>query len=169
MDFALSPRIRATQTPPIPSVRAWAARYAGGAGPVLDLTQAVPGYPPHPDLLAKLSSYGAGALPLTGMVGATASLRSPKLVAERRKLIANTREDVFAFLEKHKARFVPSVSNKFMLEWDRPGGELVKAFATEKVFIGRVWPKWPNHARVSIGTPDEMAVFQSAYKKIFGV
>ena len=42
MDFALSPRIRATQTPPIPSVRAWAARYAGGAGPVLDLTQATP-------------------------------------------------------------------------------------------------------------------------------
>ena len=42
MDFALSPRIRATQTPPIPSVRAWAARYDGAAGPVLDLTQAVP-------------------------------------------------------------------------------------------------------------------------------
>lgn len=55
MDFALSPRIRATQTPPIPSVRAWAARYGGAAGPVLDLTQAVPGYPPHAALLAKLA------------------------------------------------------------------------------------------------------------------
>lgn len=123
----------------------------------------------RPDLLAKLSSYGAGALPLTGMVGAAASLRSPKLVPERRKLIGDTRNDVFDFLSKHNAKFVPSVSNKFMLEWSKPGRELVTAFAAEKVFIGRVWPAWPNHARVSIGTPEEMAVFKTAYKKIFGV
>ena len=123
----------------------------------------------RPDLLAKLSSYGAGALPLTGMVGAHASLRSPKLVPERRKLIAQTRNDVFEFLHKHNAKFVPSVSNKFMVEWDKPGGEMVKAFAAEKIFIGRVWPAWPNHARVSIGTPEEMAKFKTAYKKIFGV
>jgi aspartate/methionine/tyrosine aminotransferase len=56
MDFLLSPRIRATGAPPIPAVRGWAARYQGGAGPVLDLTQAVPGYPPHAALLARLAS-----------------------------------------------------------------------------------------------------------------
>lgn len=123
----------------------------------------------RPDLLAKLSSYGAGALPLTGMVGANASLKSAKLVPERRKVIGDTRNDVFEFLTKHNAKFVPSVSNKFMLEWDKPGGELVKAFAAEKIFIGRVWPAWPKHARVSIGTPAEMAKFKAAYKKIFGV
>jgi aspartate/methionine/tyrosine aminotransferase len=71
----LSPRIRATAAPAIPTARGWAARYAGQAGPLLDLTQAVPGYPPHPDLLAKLAEqagsratagYGAidGDLPL---------------------------------------------------------------------------------------------------------
>ena len=56
MDLPLSPRIRATGAPPIPAVRGWAARYQGGAGPVLDLTQAVPGYPPHPELLARLAA-----------------------------------------------------------------------------------------------------------------
>ena len=55
MSASFSPRILATASPAIPSVRAWAARYGGGAGPLLDLTQAVPGYPPHPDLLAKLA------------------------------------------------------------------------------------------------------------------
>lgn len=123
----------------------------------------------RPDLLAKLSSYGAGALPLTGMVGAAASLKAPKLVADRRKIIGDTRDDLFDFLHKHNAKFVPSVSNKFMVEWDKPGGEMVKAFAAEKIFIGRVWPAWPKHARVSIGTPEEMAKFKVAYKKIFGV
>jgi signal transduction histidine kinase len=71
MDLPLSPRIRATQTPPIPSVRAWAARYDGRAGPVLDLTQAVPGYPPHAELLAHLaeaagSRAAAGYGPIDG-------------------------------------------------------------------------------------------------------
>jgi aspartate/methionine/tyrosine aminotransferase len=71
MTLPLSPRICATQTPPIPAVRGWAARYDGRAGPVLDLTQAVPGYPPHPDLLAKLaeaagSRAAAGYGPIDG-------------------------------------------------------------------------------------------------------
>ncbi len=77
MPFALSPRIRATQTPPIPSVRAWAARYGGGAGPVLDLTQAVPGYPPHADLLAKLAeSAGSRATASYGPIDGEPALRA---------------------------------------------------------------------------------------------
>jgi aspartate/methionine/tyrosine aminotransferase len=61
MDLPLSPRIRATGAPPIPAVRGWAARYQGGAGPVLDLTQAVPGYPPHPELLSRLGAAAGDA------------------------------------------------------------------------------------------------------------
>ena len=53
--IAISPLVRATGAPPIPAARAWAARYAGQAGPAIDLTQAVPGYPPHADLLARLA------------------------------------------------------------------------------------------------------------------
>jgi aspartate/methionine/tyrosine aminotransferase len=41
--------------PPVPSVFAWARAYEGAAGPMIDLSQAVPGYPPHPDLFAWLS------------------------------------------------------------------------------------------------------------------
>lgn len=61
MNLPLSPRIRATGAPPIPAVRGWVARYQGGAGPVLDLTQAVPGYPPHPDLLMRLAAAAGDA------------------------------------------------------------------------------------------------------------
>jgi aspartate/methionine/tyrosine aminotransferase len=54
MPFA--PSILATPAPPIPAARAWAARYDGRHGPALDLTQAVPGYPPHPELLKRLGA-----------------------------------------------------------------------------------------------------------------
>ncbi|MBY0334422.1 MAG: aminotransferase [Acetobacteraceae bacterium] len=68
---SLSPQIRTTGAPPIPAARAWAARYDGRAGPAIDLTQAVPGYPPHPDLLAHLaeaagSRAAAGYGPIDG-------------------------------------------------------------------------------------------------------
>ncbi|WP_419896903.1 aminotransferase [Roseomonas sp. USHLN139] len=80
----LSPRVGATSAPPIPAARGWAARYAGQAGPMLDLTQAVPGYPPHPEMLARLAEaagqrasagYGPidGDLPLREAFAADAS------------------------------------------------------------------------------------------------
>lgn len=58
-------RIRQTETPPIPAVRAWAVRYDGRAGPAIDLTQAVPGYPAHPALMARLAE-AAGSLANAG-------------------------------------------------------------------------------------------------------
>jgi aspartate/methionine/tyrosine aminotransferase len=59
--YALNPLLVDTGTPPIPEVKAWAAGYAGGRGPAIDLSQAVPGYPPHPAMLAKLSEEAGRA------------------------------------------------------------------------------------------------------------
>src|SRR3954453_15775178 len=47
----------------------------------------------RPDLLEKISGYGAGALPVTGMIGANVSLKVKTLVPERRKIIADIRGD----------------------------------------------------------------------------
>lgn len=57
--FAFPPSILATAAPAIPAARGWAAAYRGGAGEPIDLTQAVPGYPPHPDLLVRLGEEAA--------------------------------------------------------------------------------------------------------------
>ncbi len=120
----------------------------------------------RPDLLKKIMPYSAGALPVTGMVGATASLKVKNLVPERAKIIKGVREDVFAFLDKNKFQYVPSVSNKFMVNVNRPGREIVTAMANQKVYIGRVWSAWPTYVRVSIGTPEEMAKFKTAFLKV---
>ena len=47
--------VRDTGTPPIPEAQGWAKRYDGALGPMIDLSQAVPGYPPHADLLSRLA------------------------------------------------------------------------------------------------------------------
>jgi aspartate/methionine/tyrosine aminotransferase len=58
---SLSACVQRTAEPPIPLARTWAAAYAGQAGPPIDLTQAVPGYPPHPELLARLAAAAGQA------------------------------------------------------------------------------------------------------------
>ena len=48
----INPLVAAIETPPIPEAHAWAARYDGRHGPLLDMCQAVPGWSPHPEMLA---------------------------------------------------------------------------------------------------------------------
>lgn len=120
----------------------------------------------RPDLLDKITNWSAGAMPITGMVAATASLKAKSLVPERRKMIGDVRNDVFAWMDKHQYSYVPSVSNKFMVDVKKPGRQVIEAMAHENVFIGRVWPSWPTHVRVTIGTQDEMNKFKTAFQKV---
>jgi histidinol-phosphate aminotransferase len=120
----------------------------------------------RPDLLQKIAPYSSGALPVTGMVAAHASLKSKTVVPERRKIIGDVRADVLGFLDKHNFKYVPSVSNKFMVDTGRPGAEIIEALRKEKIYIGRVWPSWPTYVRVSIGTQDEMNKFKTAFLKV---
>ncbi len=120
----------------------------------------------RPDLLSKLRHYGAGALPVTAMVAANTSLKVKNLVPERKKIIRSIREDVFSFLDRRKFSFVPSVSNKFMLDTKRPAGEFIQAMAAHKIFVGRQWPIWPTHSRITIGTREEMEKFKTALLKV---
>jgi len=120
----------------------------------------------RPDLIDKLAGWSAGMLPITGMAAASASLQSKNLVTERRAKIGAVREETFNFLEKNKYKYVPSVSNCFMIDVKRPGKEIQDAMAKEKVYIGRVWPVWPTYVRVTVGTSDEMKKFQTAFTKV---
>ncbi len=54
-----NPLIAKLSPPPVPSVLAWAKAYDGTRGPLIDLSQAVPGYPPHPDMLKWLGEAAA--------------------------------------------------------------------------------------------------------------
>jgi histidinol-phosphate/aromatic aminotransferase/cobyric acid decarboxylase-like protein len=120
----------------------------------------------RPDLLKKLSGWGATMMPITGMAAATASLEVKNLVPTRRQLIGQVREDTFNFLAKNNYKFVPSVSNCFMVDVGQPGMKVVLAMRKQDVYIGRVWPAWPNYVRVTVGTAEEMKKFQAAFSKV---
>jgi hypothetical protein len=54
-----NPLVAEMAPPPIPAVQGWALAYDGHLGPEIDLSQAVPGYPPHPDMLRWLGQAAA--------------------------------------------------------------------------------------------------------------
>ena len=120
----------------------------------------------RPDLLAKLRPFGQNPMPITASAAANVSLLDTELVPTRKKIIADTRNDTFAFLEANNYKFIPSQSNCFMIDTGRNGQQVIAAMREKNVYIGRTWPIWPNVVRVSVGTPAEMAKFKTAFKEV---
>jgi histidinol-phosphate aminotransferase len=69
-------------------------------------------------------------------------------------------------MSANKYSFVPSQSNCWMVDVKRPGHELIDAMEKKNVYIGRVWPAWPTHVRVTVGTAAEMQAFKTAFKEV---
>jgi histidinol-phosphate aminotransferase len=121
----------------------------------------------RPDLLEKMTAFsGWSAMPITAVAAATASLKDPRLVPERRHINATIRQATFEWLSKNGYSFVPSESNCFMLDVKRPAKEVITAMAAQNVFIGRPWPVWPTHVRITVGTQSEMERFQEAFQHV---
>jgi histidinol-phosphate aminotransferase len=122
----------------------------------------------RPDLLAKMRPWQSGMLPVTGMAGAAASLKVKNLVPDRRQSYKELREDVFAFMDKHNYTYVKSDSNCFMIDVKRPPQEFQKAMMAQKIMVGRSWPVWPTHSRVTVGSKSDMEKFKAALLVVMG-
>jgi len=121
----------------------------------------------RPDLLAKLENFsGWSAMPITAMAAATASLKHEHLVPERKQLNAAIRQKTFDWLASQGYSYVPSQSNCFMLDAKRPAKEVIDALAKRNVYIGRPWPIWPTHVRITVGTQPEMDAFREAFQAV---
>ena len=105
-------------------------------------------------------------MPITAVAAATASLKDPQLVPERRRINGGVRQRTFDWLDRNGYAHIPSESNCFMLQTNRPGKDVRDAMAKENVLIGRTWPVMPTYVRITVGTEDEMERFQAASHKV---
>jgi len=111
------------------------------------------------------------SISIVSAAAARASLTDKELVPLRRKINGDIREETLAFLTKKGYKIVPgSQANFFMVDtgvaqYGAAGAPFQKAMLAEKVSIGRSWPSMPTYVRVTVGTPDEMKKFQTAFVK----
>jgi len=120
----------------------------------------------RPDLLERIQYYGMNAMPIMAVAAATASLEDKDIVPQRKKINADIRNETFEWLAANNFSFIPSETNCFMLQTNRPGREVMAAMARQGVYIGRVWPIMPTYVRITVGTRSDMQKFQTAFKQV---
>jgi len=120
----------------------------------------------RPDLLDKIQYFGMNSMPIMAVAAATASLQDKDIVPQRKKINADIRTETFEWLTTNNYSFIPSETNCFMLQTNRPGREVMAAMAKQGVYIGRVWPVMPTYVRITVGTRSDMQKFQTAFKQV---
>ena len=104
-------------------------------------------------------------MPVTAVVAATASLKEPKLVTERKRVNAEVRAATFQWLDRNGYSYIPSVSNCFMLDTKRPAKDVIVAMAQQKVIVGRIWPVMPTYTRITIGSRRRWSSSRQLFKR----
>ena len=62
------------------------------------------------------------------------------------------RDETFSFLTKRNIGFIPSETNFFLLDAQRPGGDFAAAMPKQNVFMGGVWEAMPSHSNYCFRT-----------------
>jgi histidinol-phosphate aminotransferase len=120
----------------------------------------------RPDLLEKIQYFGMNSMPIMAVAAATASLEDKDIIPQRKKINADIRNETFEWLAANNFSFIPSETNCFMLQTNRPGREVMAAMAKQGVYIGRVWPIMPTYVRITVGTRSDMQKFQASFKQV---
>jgi len=120
----------------------------------------------RPDLIERIAGYKSGAMPATAMVAARTMLEDPDLVPERKRANAQRRERLFRFFDAHGFAYTPSVSSKVMVDARMPTQQVIDEMAARGVYVGRPWPVWPTHVRISLGSADDMKRFEQAFLEV---
>jgi len=98
-----------------------------------------------------------------------ASLADPEVVPRQRRLLNDTRAELYAELAKDGRRYIPSQANFVMIDVGRDVGPLGEEFRQRGILVGRKFPSMANWLRVSIGTPEQMTAFVAALRAVVPV
>jgi histidinol-phosphate aminotransferase len=121
-----------------------------------------------PEIIKQLRVYASNSVNVLAKHGAVASLKDTAGQAEVKKKIVALRNQTTRELEAHGYPVIPSQTNFFMVSLGESTVQpTIEAFRAKGILVGRPFPPMLNHLRVSVGLPEEMAKFTTAFKEIF--
>jgi histidinol-phosphate aminotransferase len=100
------------------------------------------------------------------LAAASASLDDVDQVTNGKKMNDEARKFTLTELEKMGYKSIPSQANFIMFDCKRPVVPIIKAMKEKNVQVGRLFPAYPNHMRLTIGKQSEMESFVSAFKQV---
>jgi histidinol-phosphate aminotransferase len=121
-----------------------------------------------PEIIQKMRPYSMGSINALVKHGGAASLKDTASRADVKRRTIDARKKTAAELEAHGYRTIPSETNFFMVHLGgRQVQPVIEEFRAKKILVGRPFPPMTDHMRVSVGTPEEMTRFVTAFKEIF--
>lgn len=76
------------------------------------------------------------------------------------------RDEFMRQVKQRKISFIPSQGNFVMIDTGKPIREVISYFRKNNIAIGRPFPPYDTHARISLGKPEEMKALWSAWDKM---
>ena len=118
------------------------------------------------DLLREMSPWSTGSTSAIVRWGGVAALRDTAGVERVKRQTNELRRRTVADLQRLGYPVIPSECNFFMVHMKQPIQPLIAEFRKKGVAVGRQFPPLTEHLRVSIGTPEEMQRFMTAFREI---
>jgi histidinol-phosphate aminotransferase len=118
------------------------------------------------EIIQKMRPYTIGSVNAIVKWGGVAALKDTESQAKVKKITLDLRRKTMADLTSMGYSVIPSETNFFMVHLRRPVVPVIEEFRKRGVLVGRPFPPMNEHLRVSIGNPDEMARFATAFKEI---
>jgi histidinol-phosphate aminotransferase len=103
---------------------------------------------------------------IMALAAASASLDDEAQVTNGRKMNSDAKGYTLTELEKLGYKSIPSQANFIMFDCKKPVVPIIKSMKDKNVAVGRLFPAYPNHMRLTIGKQSEMESFVSAFKQI---
>jgi histidinol-phosphate aminotransferase len=100
------------------------------------------------------------------LAAASASLDDEAQVTNGKKMNDEARKFTLTELEKLGYKSIPSQANFIMFDCKKPVVPIIKAMKDKNVVVGRLFPAYPHHMRLTIGKQSEMESFVSAFKQV---
>ena len=126
------------------------------------------GYAMAPNaLLRRMQPWATGSVSAVVLWGGVTALNDVDAMMKVKKETLRLREKAVSDLKTYGYSAIPSETNFFMVHIKRPVQQVIPEFRKHGVLVGRPFPPMNDYMRVSVGTPDEMARFQTAFKQIF--
>lgn len=125
------------------------------------------GYAVVPAALVKpVRTLITGGTNMLALVGAQASLADPDYVETMRRKIKAGRDALIAVLDELGCRYAEPQGNFVFFQSSVSIQEFRPAMQAAGVLVGRAFPPYDDWCRISIGTPEEMAVAHQALPEV---
>ena len=103
---------------------------------------------------------------IMALTAASASLDDADQVTNGRKMNSDAKHYTLSELEKLGYKSIPSQANFIMFDCRKPVVPIITAMKDKNVAVGRLFPAYPNHMRLTIGKQEEMQSFVGAFKEV---